>query len=122
MENALERYFPGDDEIDMVGLDGYNWGTTREWSRWREFREIFGTAYDAVCDISRKPVIIAETASTEEGGDKGKWIAGMFSALREKFQRVETVVWFDINKECDWRMASSERWQRAFTEAANTFL
>lgn len=121
-ENALERYFPGDDEIDLVGLDGYNWGTTREWSRWREFREIFGAAYDAVCALSRKPFIIAETASTEESGDKGKWIAGMFADLRERFPRIEKIIWFDIDKECDWRIASSERSQRAFTEAANRFL
>lgn len=121
VENALERYFPGDDEIDLVGLDGYNWGATREWSRWQEFGEIFGPAYDTVCTLSGKPVIIAETACAEEGGDKAEWIAGMFSALRERFRRVETVVWFDINKECDWRIGSSDKSQRAYTEAASTF-
>lgn len=120
MENTLKCYFPGEEEIDLVGLDGYNWGTTREWSRWQEFGEIFWPAYDTVCNISGKPVIIAETATAEEGGDKGRWIAGMFSDLRERFRRVETVVWFDINKECDWRIASSERSQRAFAEAAKT--
>ncbi|MBI1920429.1 MAG: hypothetical protein HYS23_05020 [Geobacter sp.] len=120
-ENALESYFPGEEEIDRVGLDGYNWGTTREWSKWQEFGEIFGPAYDAVSTLSRKPVIIAETACAEEGGNKARWIAGMFSDLRERFRRVETVVWFDINKECDWRIVSSGRSQRAFAEAASAF-
>jgi beta-mannanase len=40
MDNEVERYYPGGHAVDWLALDGYNWGSTREWSRWQTFEEI----------------------------------------------------------------------------------
>ena len=106
-DNRISCYFPGDAFIDLVGLDGYNWGDSMPWSKWESFEEIFSDAYGMVTSISRCPVMISETASCETGGDKGLWITQAFNAARLRFKRVESIIWFDIDKECDWTIASS---------------
>jgi beta-mannanase len=116
-ENRIESYFPGDEEIDLTALDGYNWGTRLPEGTWLEFEEIFGAGYAAVTAISRKPVMVGETASAEEGGSKAAWIRHMARTLPLRFPRVETLVWFDTDKERDWRISSSPGSLADFREA-----
>lgn len=115
--NRLEEYYPGDDYVDWLAMDGYNWGTTREWSQWQEFHDLFSPAYASLTALSPHPLMIAETASAEPGGDKARWIREAFHSLHTHFQRVRIVVWFDIDKECDWRITSSRKSLKAFKES-----
>ncbi|MGZ6220525.1 MAG: glycoside hydrolase family 26 protein [Syntrophales bacterium] len=119
-ENEMWHYFPGTEEVDWLGLDGYNWGVSREWSRWQDFREIFERAYDVLIQMAPgKPVMIAEVGCAEEGGDKGKWIEEAFKALRDKFVRIKALVWFNVMKECDWRIESSQESLTSFRKNGN---
>lgn len=117
-ENAISRYFPGSDEFDWLGLDGYNWGLTRTWSKWEDFRTIFENAYTELIRLApEKSLMIAEVGCAEEGGDKGKWIEEAFLELRSRFSRINAVVWFNIDKECDWRIESSAGSINAFKKS-----
>jgi hypothetical protein len=99
-------YFPGDEWIDYVGLDGYNWGTDR--GGWLGADTLFSASYSVVTELSAKPVIVAETSSSEAGGDKAAWIRTTFlSAIPQSFPRVSAVVWFNEAREEDWRVDSS---------------
>ena len=107
-DNDICHYFPGIQEVDWLGLDGYNWGNSREWSRWQRFEEIFENGYDQLTQLAPdKPFMIAEVGCAEEGGDKSQWIEEAFEALRNRFARINAMVWFNIKKECDWRIESS---------------
>lgn len=120
--NAINRYFPGAKEIDVMALDGYNWGTSTQWGTWQDFGTLFTDSYKILSELAEKPIIIAETACAEQGGNKGEWIREMLSSLPLNFPRIEAIVWFDIDKECDWRLASSPSSLQAFREmAANLF-
>jgi hypothetical protein len=55
-----------------------------------------------------KPMIIGETASAEEGGSKADWIDAIVPTLETEFPDIRAVVWFDVEKERDWRLRSSE--------------
>jgi hypothetical protein len=110
--NKFELYYPGTDYVDILALDGYNWGTTRPLTAWKSYEEIFSTPYARVTALGPQPVWIAEVASTEYGGDKAQWITNMFTS--KAFPRVEAVVWFDENKETDWRIASTDKSLAAF--------
>jgi hypothetical protein len=66
--------------------------------------------------------MIAEIGCAEAGGNKATWIQEAFRALSEIYRRVEVVVWFNINKECDWRIDSSPEALNAFRKAAQRFL
>jgi beta-mannanase len=120
-ENRISAYFPGDEFLDIAALDGYNWGNSREWGVWREFPELFGNGYDEITLLTSKPLMIAETGCTEEGGCKAEWLEQMFSSLGKRFSAIEALVWFDVDKECDWRISSSPLSCNAFRTNAPRF-
>lgn len=113
--------FPGDDYIDFMGLDGYNWGTSQEWSAWQSFRDTFESSYNDLLTLSGKDIIITEFASTETGGNKAQWITDMFNDLKTTFPRIIGITWFNINKETDWRINSSLASEEAFKKGAKEF-
>ncbi|MHB1390171.1 MAG: Ig-like domain-containing protein [Thermoleophilia bacterium] len=119
--NTFNTYYPGDAYVDFLSINGYNWGhlyNTPGWtSQWQRFEDVFGPSYDAFTARSGKPVMIAETATTEVGGDKAAWIADMFARLPVRFPRITAVTWFNINKETDWRVESSAASLSAFRSA-----
>lgn len=113
---AWRQYYPGDRFVDSVGMDGYNWGTARPWSRWQSFAEIFGPLYRDYA--GRKPLMVCEVGSAEVGGDKAAWIRAMGAGLAGRFSKVDAVLWFHANKETDWRIDSSPAALRAFRSIA----
>jgi Glycosyl hydrolase family 26 len=115
--NHYTNYYPGDAYVDWVGIDGYNWGDTRSWSSWSAFSALFAGVYSAYA--SRKPILVAETASAERGGSKAKWISDAHAALESRFPSVAAFLWFDVNKENDWRFNSSTSALQAFRSLAN---
>lgn len=119
--NLIPNYWPGDDYVDYVALDGYNWGTSRSWSSWRSFGDVFGPAYSAVTALTAKPVFIAETGCSPSGGDKAAWISDMFRAIPQSYPRIWGVTWFNANKETDWRIESSADGLAAYRTGAGGF-
>jgi len=103
--NHWSKYYPGDAYVDWVGLDAYNWGTSSSCCIWQSFSDLVVAPYQDYA--GKKPMMLPETASAEVGGDKGAWITAMHQGLKTTFTGIKAVVWFDINKETDWRIASS---------------
>jgi beta-mannanase len=119
-QNEIARYFPGVEDVDWVGLDGYNWGTSQPWSRWQSFEDIFCDGYERLTHVAPgKPCMIAEAGCAEDGGSKGAWIKEAFEALRGRFTRIKAMVWFNIDKECDWRIESSQESLASFRTCAS---
>ena len=118
-ETPLAALYPGDEYVDWVALDGYNWGEVRPETGWRSFEEIFGPAYDELGRLTGRPLMVAETASSERGGDKAAWITNAFAALPERFPRVRALSWFnEATAGADWPVTSSAGALAAFAEAA----
>ncbi len=123
------QIYPGDEYVDWVGLDGYNWGTSQSWSRWQRFTEVFEASYDELAALTDKPMMIGEMASTEAGGNivnggKPNWIrrAYLNEIPSSKFERIEAVMWFHQNKETNWRVDSSAAALEAYKEAVSASL
>jgi beta-mannanase len=111
---TLASLYPGDAYVDVIGMDGYNWGTSQSWgSTWQTPSQLFGPTLSALEQISSRPIMIGETASTEIGGNKATWINQFFSFLAAQ-PRITAFVWFNVNKETDWRIESSAAAQSAF--------
>jgi hypothetical protein len=110
-------YYPGDAYVDWTGVDGYNWGTTNG-DGWQTFKQVFQDIYPLLA-AKKKPILIGEMASAEAGGDKAKWIDAIIPTLRTSFPLIKAVVWFDINKEADWRISSSPASEASFIRMAN---
>ncbi len=105
--NNISDYYPGGNYVDWVGLDGYNFGNSKSGQHWKSFTELFSPGYKQVLGYG-KPIMIAETASSESGGNKGDWISSTFTKeIPQSFPRIKAVIWFDINKETSWDINSS---------------
>ncbi len=118
--------YPGDDKVDFVAIDGYNWGANARWG-WQSFDVIFSEAYCALAGGTTKPILIAEVASTEKGGDKAQWIDGLYQGIAGR-DRIRGFVWFDdakfeveIHGAMDWPVDSSTAALQSYSQGARTF-
>ena len=122
--NAIENYYPGDAYVDWTCADGYNWGTSQTianagWtSHWQTFDEVFATAYQRITALApSKPFMIGEFASSELGGNKAQWISDVASRMHAAYPQLKAFIWFNMNKETDWRVESSTASLNAFKSA-----
>ena len=112
---AFEALYPGDEYVDWVGLDGYNWGGWRS----RSFDRLFSDSYERLAELTNKPMMIAETACAE-GPRKARWIReALGRQLPERYDRVRAVIWFNQRKERDWRVDSSAPSRQAFAASVS---
>jgi beta-mannanase len=120
----LEGLYPGNDQVDWVAIDGYNWGTNPlRRNVWQSFADLFGPTYAALGTIApTKPVMIAETGSTEHGGSKAGWIADAVGVqVPRRFPRIRAFLWFNVNDEgFDWVVETSSAATAAFARAISS--
>jgi beta-mannanase len=109
--------YPGAPYVDVVALDGYNWGTSSAWSTWQTPATLFGNGLAQLRNLAPgKQILIAETASTEAGGSKADWNTALLAYLAKQTD-VTGFVWFHFFKENDWRINSSTPSTSAFAQA-----
>lgn len=103
----LADWYPGDEYVDVLGVDGYNWGTSLPSTSWVDPEQLFGAALDELRAIAAgKPILIAEVGCAESGGCKSEWIENFMEFLWQQ-RDVIGFVWFDHDKETDWRIEST---------------
>jgi hypothetical protein len=111
--------WPGDDYVDYLGLDGYNWGA--KYNSWESFEQVFDGSYRAITRLSRKPLLITEFGANQNGGDKPAWVRHALSrAVAERYPQIRALIYFDNNQDgADWRVSSSGASESAFRAALN---
>ena len=103
----FEAFYPGDAWVDWVALDGYNYGPVDD-VPWMSLQELFGPSYTKLIALTSKPLMIAETASTEQGGNKAAWIQhSFFDDLPTSLPEVRAIIWWQHTDATDWRVDSS---------------
>jgi hypothetical protein len=113
----LAGLFPGAGYVDVVALDGYNWGTSASWSGWIPPQDLFAPGIAELRTIAPGlPILIAETASSKAGGSKAPWNTDLVSYLAAQ-PDVTGFVWFHMQKEADWRINSSDASAATFKSA-----
>jgi hypothetical protein len=113
--------YPGDAYVDWVGIDGYNWGFGPSWDpagdHWTSFDATFAAGYAKARAVApNRPVMLGEFASTEDGGDKARWLEDMDTVLRSgAYPDLRLLTYFDVIKEEAWSPSSSPAALAAFT-------
>jgi beta-mannanase len=110
----LGELFPGRGQVDWLAVDGENWGATRNWG-WQSYADIFAPTVAALHRLAPKPVMIAETGAAPDAR-KPAWVTD--TLRRARADGVRAVVWFEFDKETDWRLSESA----AVAEAAHRVL
>lgn len=112
-------FYPGDSWVDWVALDGYNYAGVDDVA-WMSFQQIFGPSYAILSHLSQRPMMVGETASTEQGGNKAGWISQTFAQIPSQYPQIHAVIWFDRNKETDWRVDSSTASLQAWRQVVSS--
>jgi Glycosyl hydrolase family 26 len=114
----IASFYPGDEYVDWTSLDGYNWANARSHPvPWKSFDQIFASSYHQIVTkiAPKKPMLLAEIASSGGGHAKAQWIHAMFKALKTKFRRVRGLIWFDqVQQGVSWPLENSPLVKRAF--------
>jgi len=96
------QYYPGDAYVDIIGVDGYN-----AWGEWVSPERMFGPFFARYA--GRKPLMIGETATNNEGYGAAAWIIDLRNYLEKVAGPRDGVIgvcWFDsdVNSAYDWRV------------------
>ncbi|MBV9773541.1 MAG: hypothetical protein JO040_06300 [Gemmatimonadetes bacterium] len=120
--NWYGNYYPGDEYVDYVGAHGFNaprlWGGA--WQTPSAMLDGAGADH-MLSDLARrypsKPIIIGEFATDEgSGDDKARWIRDAYAQLRSA-PNVVGAVWFNMDKETNWRVDSTPAALQAYRDA-----
>jgi hypothetical protein len=106
--------YPGDDVVDWIGWDPYNWYVCNG-SEWKSFARKVSGFYDWLLANGHgdKPFMLSEYGSAEHQTDtlaKGQWFRDALSSLKSgAFPNLKALVYFDSDKtgQCDWRLDTS---------------
>ena len=113
---GLQPFYPGDETVDWVCLDGFNFGERVEWP---SFTSLFGNSYNRLIEFTNRPLMIGETGSVEQGGEKAEWIASALGEEAPQFDNLRAIVWWNVNDRGhgDFRVNSSRASLRAVRKA-----
>ena len=111
-----DAYYPGDQVVDWIAVDGYNWFGWRG-RPWRSFEEIFAPFY-AWASPRGKPLMIAEFGLLEDRANPARkplWINEMRQTLTA-WPAVKALVYYNSQ---GWWFDSSPGAVAAFAALAN---
>ncbi len=119
-KTPLKPLYPGNSYVDWTCLDGYNWGRNAVNPKpWRSFTELFDPAYTEIVKkvAKRKPLMLAEFATSPNGGHKAAWIRKMFEVLPRRYPRVRALIYFNtVDRGIDWPLETSPPAAKAFAK------
>ena len=126
--SRFNAYYPGNSYVDWIALDAYNQPTNGTWMSLYQLLNL-DSSYLAITSLTSKPLMIAETSSSEArvfpgygNQSKAHWITEAFTKDIPSMRRIRAIVWLNENLQgpgrcCDWRIQSSPSASRAFTQA-----
>ncbi|UOO97193.1 endoglucanase (plasmid) [Halococcus dombrowskii] len=124
-----EAYYPGDEYVDWVGLDGFNFGDTQSYSSWRTPEEVFLDMLVRMRDLTDKPMALTELASSSSRDGayrptaKAVWIKRLFRFVAD--QNIRMTCWFNVEKsgsdEADWAVLGGNRGTETHTVNGETY-
>ena len=130
--NDMHNYYPGDDVVDWVAVDGYNWGRTRNSNgyRWLSFDELLGPILSDFDErypdkwqmIGEFASVGSEDGNSGHGGSKADWIREAYAQI-PGYPRLGAIVWFNLDKnregEFDWSLLTHSEVVRAYNESVD---
>ena len=122
-----DELYPGDDVVDWIAWDPYNWAICRPQSPWESMEEASAPFYElATTTWPDKPLMVAEFGTSEDPADpeaKANWFRDLAAMAETERPSVRAWVYFDLGHpaiECHWRLDSSDRSIIGFAEAGAT--
>ena len=109
--------YPGHDVVDYLAVDGYNWGDVPG-HHWQSAPDLFPRSLSRLRMIgANQPLLITEAGCADGPSPelKANWIRDFF-AIVESEPRLEAFLWFQTDKERDWRFNTTTASTAAFRQ------
>lgn len=112
----LQAWYPGDDYVSWVGLDGYFYATTDTYST------VFTPTISQVHAFTKRPVFIVETGASPPSG-RARAIASIFQGVA-KTPGMLGLIYFDFDKTSvhNWYINNDPPALAAFKAGASSYL
>lgn len=126
---SINDWYPGDDVVDRIGADVFNWyGCRGESEPWRTAQETLSPLIAFGAQHPTKPLVVAEIGTDEddaEPGRKASWYAELLDLLSlAAFEQISMVAFFHNDHSdsttCDWWLNSSTAAADAFSVLATS--
>jgi Glycosyl hydrolase family 26 len=119
--NPYAEFYPGNAYVDIMAFSAYNWGT-HDGKNWTSMYDSFRKVTNKLGEISNKPIMVAETASNSEGGNKPAWIRDGYREVYDQLPAIEAIVYLNADLRDvghpDWRLTSPAGALTAYAEIA----
>lgn len=121
LQNPL-TYYPGDDVVDYVAVDGYNFGDHHDrWHRWQSYQAVFEATLAALSKL-KKPLFISEIGCADDSR-KPIWIEDFLKRVSTD-QRISAFIYYNYYPKRrgypNWRLNSDDMTLRVFRKWANS--
>ena len=118
--NPYLPFYPGDAYVDYMGFSSFNWGAERD--EWVPMVRGFRPITNKLMEVSGKPIVAIETASSDEGGDKAAWITNGYTGVYTEFPRIVAIVYLNVDltkdSDPDWRLSTPPEALQAYAAIA----
>lgn len=114
------KLYPGDAHVDYVGFSAFNWN--RPGLPWVGMKKLYAKPVNDLRSVARKkPIIVAETASSPKGGSKPDWISAGYRAVHKNYPKIKAIVWFNVEVfgHPDWRLHKPKAALAAYADLAS---
>ena len=103
--NPYAKVYPGDKYVDWAGITAFNWGPKKTWI---PLVTAMARPMKQVQAITKKKIILAETASHFRGGNKAAWIKYGYNKAYRQWPRLRAIIYLNVDrrvdKHPDWRL------------------
>lgn len=111
--NSFEEYYPGDENVDVVGFSSFNFGycPVDSTPTWSGPEEVYGSYINSMRQLAPdKPIFITRTGVTAYASDggtdadvKNQWLQDAYAYLGNSLG-VKAILYYNINQDwdCDW--------------------
>ena len=100
--DEFERFYPGHNDVDIVGFSSYNYGGCQPaapWVKWLAYDDLFSPSLDRMSVMAPgKPIFITQTGTVDKPvngvGDKDQWLRDTFTLLAA-YPRLRAIIYFN---------------------------
>jgi mannan endo-1,4-beta-mannosidase len=103
--HSAETYWPGDDYVDIIGLDGYNWSWKSDGTPVTTAEQLIAPMYARLCQMHATAEFMVGEIASSDHPNKGTWHEALYRS--KLFPRLTAVAFFNQLKEEDWRLDSN---------------
>lgn len=102
----MEEYWPGPEWVDVIGVDGYNWGWHPDGSPWLTAEQVIEPMYRRLTALHPTAEFTVGEIGCAAHTNKAQWHEHLFTS--QEFPRLTQVAFFHEAKEHDWRLDSDQ--------------